>query len=55
MQAEDPDEDDALFDIKALSGNQNLPRVLDVPQLIFKVEANDGQLKDYQNITVDRI
>ena len=55
LQAEDPDEDDALFDIKALSGNQNLPRVLDVPQLIFKVEANDGQLKDYQNITVDRI
>lgn len=55
LEAEDPDEDKTEFTVKALSGNSNLPRKLDLPQLIFRVEVSDGQLADYQNITVDRI
>lgn len=55
LKAEDPDGDEALFTIKALSGNPELPRILNVPQLIFRVEVSDGQLIDYQDITVNRI
>lgn len=50
LKAEDPDEDSITFTI-----TPQLPKVLDVPQLKFKVEVNDGKLSDYQIITVNRI
>ena len=49
LKAEDPDEDNLTFTI-----TPKLPKVLDVPQIKFKVEVSDGQLSDYQIITVIR-
>lgn len=49
LTAEDPDEDNYTFTI-----TPSLPKALNVPQIKFKVEVNDGQLSDYQIITVNR-
>ena len=54
LKAEDPDEDHLQFSIKALAADPSLPKTLDVPELKFRVEVNDGNLKDYQDITVYR-
>ena len=50
LKADDPDEDNYTFTI-----TPSLPKVLDTPQIKFKVEVNDGQFSDYQVITVNRI
>lgn len=50
LKAEDPDEDNYTFTI-----TPSLPKVLNVPQIKFKVEVSDGRLSDYQTITVNRI
>ena len=50
LRAEDPDEDDYTFTI-----TPQLPRLLNAPQINFKVEVSDGRLSDYQIITVNRI
>ncbi len=50
LKAEDPDEDNLTFTVKP-----EIPKVLNVPQLKFKIEVSDGQLSDYQIITVNRI
>ena len=50
LMAEDPDEDNYTFTITPA-----LPKVLNVPQIKFKVEVSDGRLSDYQTITVNRI
>lgn len=50
MRAEDPDEDEYAFSV-----TPQLPKTLNVPQIKFKVEVADGQLSDYQIITVNRI
>lgn len=50
LKAEDPDEDNVTFSIAP-----QLPRILNVPQIKFRVEANDGKLSDYQLIIVNRI
>ena len=55
LEAEDPDEDSLSFNIKALANEQNLPKVLTVPELKFMVEVSDGQLMDYQIITATKI
>lgn len=49
LTAEDPDEDNYTFTITPA-----LPKVLDVPQIKFKVEVSDSQLSDYQIVTVNR-
>ena len=49
LKAEDPDEDEYTFKITPA-----LPRVLNVPQIKFKVEIDDARLGDYQIITVNR-
>ena len=50
LKAEDPDEDNYTFSITPA-----LPKKLEVPQIKFKVEVNDGKLSDHQIITVNRI
>lgn len=50
LKAEDPDEDAYQFTI-----TPELPKVLNVPQIKFKVEVSDGQFSDHQIITVNRI
>ncbi len=50
LKAEDPDEDSYTFTI-----TPPVPKVLNVPQINFKVEVSDGKLSDYQVITVNRI
>ena len=50
LMAEDPDEDNLTFTI-----TPKLPKKLDIPQINFKIEVSDGQLSDYQIITVNRI
>lgn len=50
LMADDPDEDSYTFTITPA-----LPKVLNVPQIRFKVEVSDGQFSDYQTITVNRI
>ena len=50
LRAEDPDEDNYTFTIKP-----EVPKVLDVPQINFKIEVSDGKLSDHQIITVNRI
>ena len=50
LKAEDPDEDSYSFTI-----TPTLPKVLNIPQLKFKIEVSDGRLSDYQIITVNRI
>jgi hypothetical protein len=50
LKAEDPDEDSYRFTI-----TPELPKVLNIPQIKFKVEVSDGQHSDYQIITVNRI
>ena len=50
LKAEDPDEDSHTFSI-----SPNLPKILNIPQINFKVEVSDGQFSDYQIITVNRI
>ena len=47
LKAEDPDEDVLTFNI-----NPSLPKTLDTSQITFKVEVTDGELSDYQYITV---
>lgn len=49
LKAEDPDEDKHTFTI-----TPSLPKALNVPQINFKIEVNDGQFSDYQIITVNR-
>jgi len=49
LRAEDPDEDSYTFTI-----TPQLPKVLNVPQIRFKVEVSDSQFSDYQIITVNR-
>ncbi len=49
LKAEDPDEDEYTFKITPA-----LPRVLNVPQIKFKVEVDDVGLWDYQIVTVNR-
>ena len=49
LKAYDPDEDNYTFDI-----TPQLPKVLNVPQIKFKVGVSDGKLSDYQFITVNR-
>ena len=49
LNAEDPDEDNLAFTI-----TPQLPKVLNVPQIKFKVEVSDAQFSDYQIITVNR-
>ena len=48
LKAEDPDEDELDFTVTPA-----LPKVLDIPQINFKVEVSDGKLSDYQIITVN--
>lgn len=50
LKAEDPDEDSYTFTI-----TPQLPKLLNLPQINFKIEVSDGQLSDYQTITVNRI
>ena len=50
LKAEDPDEDNYTFTIKP-----EVPKVLGVPQINFKIEVSDGKLSDHQVITVNRI
>ncbi|MBI2660163.1 hypothetical protein HYX07_03300 [Candidatus Woesearchaeota archaeon] len=50
LRAEDPDEDNLTFTI-----TPKLPKKLDIPQINFRIEVSDGQLSDYQIITVNRI
>ncbi|MBI2652148.1 hypothetical protein HYX00_01670 [Candidatus Woesearchaeota archaeon] len=50
LKAEDPDEDSYTFTITPTP-----PKVLNIPQLKFKIEVSDGKLSDYQIITVNRI
>lgn len=49
LKAEDPDEDAYQFAI-----TPELPKMLNIPQIKFKVEVSDGQFSDYQVITVNR-
>ena len=49
LQAEDPDEDTLNFDI-----NPAVPLVFDQPQIVFTASVTDGQLSDFQTITVGR-
>ncbi|MBI2655920.1 hypothetical protein HYX06_05870 [Candidatus Woesearchaeota archaeon] len=53
-KAEDPDEDNPTIKIEALLSNPDLPTVMDRPQIKFRVEASDGMLSDYQDITANR-
>lgn len=50
LKAKDPDEDSYTFTITPTP-----PKVLNIPQLKFKIEVSDGKLSDYQIITVNRI
>ncbi len=50
LKAEEPDEDNYTFTI-----TPQLPKILNIPQIKFKVEVSDGQLLDYQIVTVNRI
>lgn len=52
LKAEDPDEDKLQYSIKALAFDSSLPKVLDVPELKFRIEVSDGSLTDYQDLTV---
>ena len=52
LRAEDPDEDDVKFSIRALAFDSSLPKILDVPELTFRVEVTDNSLIDYQDIKV---
>lgn len=50
LKAEDPDEDNYTSTITPA-----LPKVLDVPQIKFRIQVSDGKLSDYQIITVNRV
>ena len=50
LKAMDPDEDNYTFKI-----TPEVPKVLDIPQIQFKIEVSDGKLSDYQIITVNEI
>ncbi len=50
LKATDPDEDNYTFTIKP-----SLPKILNIPQIKFKIEVSDEQLSDYQIIIVNRI
>ena len=54
LKAEDPDEDTIKFSVKALLPNPDLPVNLDQPFIQFKVSASDGDLEDFEIITVNR-
>jgi len=49
LQAEDPDEDTLNFGISPA-----VPLVLGQPQIVFTASVTDGQLSDFQTITVGR-
>lgn len=49
LKAEDPDEDSISFRIIP-----PLPKLLNLPQVKFKIEVSDDKLLDYQTITVNR-
>lgn len=56
-KAEDPDED--LLEFKFYRGERgnneiSFPVKLNTPQIDFRMEVNDGKLRDYQIITVNR-
>lgn len=55
-RAEDPDEDDYKINIFIGKSDTpaNFPEPLYREQIIFRAEANDGMLSDYQRITVNR-
>jgi len=58
LRAEDPDEDKLTFNIYIGEFGKTqavFPKKMDVPQLKFRVEVSDGQLRDYQIITANRI
>ena len=58
LQAEDTDEDNLTFNIyigELGKSPAHFPKILDVPQLKFRIEVSDGQLSDYQIITVNRV
>lgn len=54
LDAEDPDEDTTIINVEAQLADTNLPTALDRPQIKFRVTASDGQLEDYQILTVNR-
>ena len=57
LRAEDPDENDLAFNIYIGEFGQSVaqfPSKLNVPQRKFRAEVSDGQLLDYQMITVNR-
>ncbi len=55
FEAIDPDEDDYIISIKPLHPVRTaFPFKLDIPETKFRVEVSDGELKDYQDITVYR-
>jgi len=58
LRAEDPDEDNLTFDIYVGEFEKtpaHFPNKLNVPQRKFRVEVNDGKLRDYQILTVNRV
>lgn len=54
FKAEDPDEDEYTISIKPLHLTKSFPVKLDIPEIKFRIEVNDVEWKDYQNITVYR-
>lgn len=54
LKAEDPDEDEISYEIKALLPNPSLPTKLDKPYIQFRISANDGEYEDYQTVTIRR-
>ena len=58
LRADDPDEDNYIYNIYVGEFGQSLaqfPKKLNVQQIKFRVEVSDGQLRDYQMLTVNRI
>ena len=58
LNVDDPDEDNYTLNIFIGEfGTQpaQFPKKLDAPQIKFRIEVSDGQLSDYQVITVNRI
>ncbi len=58
LKAEDPDEDSLEFKIYQSELGETeaeFPITLDYPDITFRIEVSDGELSDYQLVTVDRI
>ena len=49
LKANDPDEDTYTFSIEPA-----VPRILNLPNIDFKIKVNDGEFEDYQTVTVAR-